>query len=102
MPTSLLGGVLQAALLGAKDSVTPLVAIAYSTVVNLTGDYLLVSKFHMGLKGAAIATLVAQLAGTIAMIQIVANTLLYYLHERVWNIVTWGRINMHVTKEIDT
>ena len=42
------------------------------------------------------------IAGTIAMIQIVANTLLYYLHERVWNIVTWGRINMHVTKEIDT
>jgi len=69
MPTSLLGGVLQAALLGAKDSVTPLVAIAYSTAVNLVGDYLLVSRFHMGLKGAAIATLCAQLAGTIAMIR---------------------------------
>ena len=39
-------------------------------------------------------------AGTIAMIQIVANTLLYYLHERVWNIVTWGRINTS-SKEID-
>lgn len=68
MPTSLLGGVLQAALLGAKDSVTPLVSILYSTVVNVSGDYLLVNKFHMGLKGAAIATLCAQLAGTIAMI----------------------------------
>lgn len=31
------------------------------------------------------------IAGTIAMIQIVANTLLYYLHERLWNLVTWGR-----------
>lgn len=69
MPTSLLGGVLQAALLGAKDSVTPLVSILYSTIVNVCGDYLLVSRFHMGLKGAAIATLLAQLAGTIAMIQ---------------------------------
>jgi len=68
MPTSLLGGVLQAALLGAKDSVTPLVSILYSTIVNISGDYLLVSKMHMGLKGAAIATLLAQLAGTIAMI----------------------------------
>jgi len=68
MPTSLLGGVLQAALLGAKDSVTPLVAIMYSTVVNVLGDYLLVSRFHMGVQGAAIATLVAQLAGTVAMI----------------------------------
>jgi uncharacterized membrane protein len=33
------------------------------------------------------------IAGTIALIQIVANTVLYYLHERVWNIVSWGRIN---------
>jgi uncharacterized membrane protein len=32
-------------------------------------------------------------AGTIALIQIVANTALYNVHERVWNIVTWGRIN---------
>mmetsp|Transcript_22916 Transcript_22916/g.48011 ORF Transcript_22916/g.48011 Transcript_22916/m.48011 type:complete len:371 (+) Transcript_22916:866-1978(+) len=68
MPTSLLGGVLQAALLGAKDSVTPLVSILYSTIVNVSGDYLLVSKLGMGLKGAAIATLLAQLVGTAAMI----------------------------------
>ena len=39
-------------------------------------------------------------AGTIAIIQIVANTMLYYLHERVWNLVTWGRINT-VSKEIN-
>lgn len=68
MPTSLLGGVLQAALLGAKDSVTPLISILYSTVVNVCGDYLLVNRLHMGLKGAAIATLLAQLTGTAAMI----------------------------------
>lgn len=30
-------------------------------------------------------------AGTIAVIQIVANTVLYYVHERIWNAVTWGR-----------
>ena len=40
------------------------------------------------------------MAGSIAAIQVVANTLLYYLHERVWNIVTWGRINTS-SKEID-
>ena len=68
MPTSLLGGVLQAALLGAKDSVTPLIAILYSTVINVCGDFILVNRLHMGLKGAAIATLLAQLAGTIALI----------------------------------
>jgi len=41
------------------------------------------------------------IASTIAVIQIVANTLLYYFHERVWNLVTWGRINT-AAKEIDT
>lgn len=40
-------------------------------------------------------------AGSIAIVQIVANTILYYVHERTWNIVTWGRINTHVNKEID-
>lgn len=62
MPTSLLLGVLQAACLGAKDSVTPLIAIAYSTVVNIVGDFLLVNKLGMGLRGAAIATTLAQVS----------------------------------------
>ena len=30
-------------------------------------------------------------AGLIAVIQIVTNTILYYLHERVWNRVSFGR-----------
>jgi Na+-driven multidrug efflux pump len=68
MPTSLLLGVVQAALLGAKDSVTPLIAILYSTVVNVFGDYLLVKQLGMGLRGAAIATLLAQLASTFALL----------------------------------
>jgi len=68
MPTSLLLGVVQAALLGAKDSVTPLIAILYSTTVNVLGDFLLVRVAGMGLRGAAIATLLAQLAATAALL----------------------------------
>jgi uncharacterized membrane protein len=30
-------------------------------------------------------------AGTIASIQLVANTILYYFHERIWNRIGWGR-----------
>lgn len=30
-------------------------------------------------------------AGTIATIQLVSNTVLYFLHERVWNRIKWGR-----------
>ena len=29
-------------------------------------------------------------AGSIATIQIVANTILYYIHERIWNKINWG------------
>lgn len=67
MPTALLAGVVQSALLGAKDSVTPLIAVAASTIVNIIGDGGLVVGLKMGSTGAAIATLLAQWAGTIAM-----------------------------------
>ena len=30
-------------------------------------------------------------SGTIAMIQLTFNTLLYFVHERVWDRVSWGR-----------
>lgn len=31
-------------------------------------------------------------SGTIAMIQLTFNTLLYFVHERVWDRVKWGRL----------
>lgn len=30
-------------------------------------------------------------SGTIALIQLTFNTVLYYGHERVWNRIRWGR-----------
>ena len=32
-----------------------------------------------------------QLASTIAVIQLVSNTALYYVHERVWARIKWGK-----------
>lgn len=29
-------------------------------------------------------------AGPIAVTQLVANTVLYYIHERIWNRIAWG------------
>ncbi len=31
------------------------------------------------------------LASTIAVTQLVANTILYFIHERIWNKITWGQ-----------
>lgn len=29
-------------------------------------------------------------ASTIALTQLIVNTLLYFIHERIWNKITWG------------
>lgn len=31
------------------------------------------------------------IASSIAIVQIVANTILYFIHERIWNKIQWGR-----------
>lgn len=31
------------------------------------------------------------IAGTIATIQMTSNTILYYVHERIWNVLKWGK-----------
>ena len=31
------------------------------------------------------------IASTIATIQLVANTILYYIHERIWNKIEWEK-----------
>lgn len=31
------------------------------------------------------------ISGTIALIQLTFNTLLYFVHERIWNFIQWGR-----------
>jgi len=77
LPTSLLYGVIQAALLGAKDSVTPLIAVAVTTLVNVFGDGFLVVVLKWGTFGAAIATTVAQWAGTAAMYRPAKKKLLH-------------------------
>jgi uncharacterized membrane protein len=30
-------------------------------------------------------------AGVIGITQMISNTVLYYLHERLWNKITWGQ-----------
>jgi len=33
----------------------------------------------------------AAVSGTIAVIQLTFNTLLYFIHERIWNKIKWGQ-----------
>lgn len=31
------------------------------------------------------------MAGSIALVQLTANTVLYFIHERMWNRIKWGQ-----------
>ena len=33
------------------------------------------------------------IAGTIAIVQLISNTILYFIHERFWNRIKWGRLD---------
>lgn len=50
---------------GLGDSKTPLVAVGIACVCNIAGDLLFVSVFGLGAKGAAIATVIAQLISVV-------------------------------------
>lgn len=55
--------VAQSALLGAKDSVTPLLVTLGAGFINFVLDIGLVSFGKMGISGAALATVVAEIIG---------------------------------------
>ena len=58
-----MGTIAQAALLGAKDSITPLVVTLGSGFLNFLGDMFFVIFRNMGIGGAALATVIAEYAG---------------------------------------
>ena len=51
---------------GLGDSRTPLITVAIACVFNIAGDLVLCAVFHMGAKGAAIATVAAQVISVVA------------------------------------
>lgn len=45
---------------GLGDSITPLITVGIAAIINIILDLLLVAHFHLGAKGAALATIAAQ------------------------------------------
>lgn len=56
---------------GIGNSVMPLVTVAISTCINIAGDLLLIAVFKMGVAGAAIATVLAQVFSVIISLIII-------------------------------
>ncbi len=47
------------------DSITPLIFLVIAAVANVVLDYLFILVFHMGVRGAAVATLVSQMLSVV-------------------------------------
>ena len=62
---TLLYDVLSATLRAIGDTVTPLIVLAVSVVLNIGGDLLLIMVLHMGVLGAAVATVLSQLIAVV-------------------------------------
>ncbi|KAJ1448115.1 hypothetical protein M885DRAFT_540329 [Pelagophyceae sp. CCMP2097] len=65
LPAALAGCVAQAACIGARDTVTPMLSVALGAGLNFVGDCALVPK--QGIVGAAIATAVSQYAAVVLL-----------------------------------
>jgi len=64
------------------DSVTPLIFLIVSSLLNIAGDLLLVLVFHMGVAGVAIATVLAQLISVICCAIYVRKKSHYFTWEK--------------------
>ena len=61
LPAVVFTTIAQAVCIGTKDTTTPMYAVLIAAVLNLTGDFILVKKFQMGIAGAAWATSISQI-----------------------------------------
>ena len=59
---------LQAGLLAQQDSFVPFIWVAVQSVLNIVGDLVLIMHFQLGLQGAAWATVLSQLVGTLGLL----------------------------------
>ena len=72
LPFAAMSAVAQSALVGGRDARTPLIAVGLAAVLNLAGDFILVTKMGRGAGGAAWATAASQLAAALMLFRALA------------------------------
>lgn len=75
---NVLGGVFR----GIGDSKMPLITVAIACCVNILGDLLLVGAFHLGVAGAALATVAAQAVSVLLSLRIIKRRALPFAMTR--------------------
>lgn len=93
---SVLFNLLSNSLRALGDSRTPLIILIIACVLNIILDYLFILCFHMGVQGAAVATIVAQLvSGLLCIFYIKKSFPLFRLMRGDWKI-TSGDLYSHL------
>lgn len=79
------------------DSITPLLTLALSVLLNIIGDIVLLRYFHMGVRGAAIATVGAQaITIVICMIYLLQRYEVFRVGKEDFRNCTKGMIRMMI------
>ena len=67
------------------DSKTPLFFLVFSSVLNVVLDVLFIVSFHMGVMGAALATVISQaISGLLCLVYIVFKVPILHVHGDEW------------------
>lgn len=80
---------------GLGDSKTPLLTVAIACVFNIAGDLLLCAVFHLGTRGAALATVFAQIISVVVSLAFIRKKELPFVMKR-----KDIRINKYILRKI--
>lgn len=85
IPATILYNMLSGYLRSLGDSVTPLIFLIFSSVLNIGMDLLFILQFHMGVMGAALATVIAQgISGVLCLFVVMFKFDILHLNREDW------------------
>ncbi len=90
IPVTFLYNILAGVIRAIGDSKTPLVFLIISTIINIILDYLFIAGLHLGVFGAALATVLAQLlSGIMCIILVIKKLDILHISGSEWEVNTF-------------
>lgn len=87
IPATILYNLLSSYLRSLGDSVTPVVFLVLSAILNIALDLLFILNFHMGVAGAGLATIISQaISGVLCLIYIIKKVELLHTTKEDWQL----------------
>jgi len=95
IPATILYNMLSGIIRSMGDSKTPLFFLVLSSLLNIGLDLLFIVTFHMGVAGAAIATVASQLiSGLLCLVYMIKKYEILHIAKEEWKINPWYMKNL--------